>query len=75
MTRTQLLENVKELPRSERIDLALDIWETIDSQDTQWPLTEPQKEELDRRLAADKADPQPAQEWTAFREKILRGDY
>jgi putative addiction module component (TIGR02574 family) len=75
MTRTQLLENVKVLPRSEQIDLALDIWEAIDPQEAEWSLTHQQKEELDRRLVADETNPQPAEGWPALRKKILRGDF
>ncbi len=75
MTRTQLLENVKVLPRSEQIDLALEIWEAIDPQETEWSLTEQQKVELDHRLVADETNPQTAEEWTVLRDKIRRGDF
>ena len=73
MTRDQIIQSVRSLPRDEQIDLALELWEFIDPNDL--PATEAQRRELDRRIAADDADPQPAEPWQDLRAKLLRGEF
>ena len=75
MTKEQLLESAKSLPKEDRIDLAIELWGTIELEDGDLPLTEAQRQELDRRVAADKADPQPAEDWDQLRGKLLRGEF
>ena len=75
MTRSQLLENVRELPRSEQIELMLDMWEAISPTNAELPLTEEHKEQLDRRLAADQVNPVPAEDWPVLREKLFRNEF
>lgn len=50
-------EEIRKLPVEERLRLAEDIWESIRSDPEAVPLTETQRAELDRRLAAFRADP------------------
>lgn len=52
------LEEIRKLPVEERLRLAEDIWESIRDDPDSLPLTEAQRRELDRRLAAFRADPQ-----------------
>ena len=76
MNRQQLLENAKSLPRSERIDLVIELWEDIGTAGADdLPLTDAQKQELDRRIAGDKADPSPTEEWDVLKGKLLRGEF
>jgi putative addiction module component (TIGR02574 family) len=75
MTRQQFLEKAKALPREERIDLVMDLWDDIGTEDDDLTLTGPQKLELDRRAAADEADPTPAEDWDVLRAKLLRGEF
>jgi putative addiction module component (TIGR02574 family) len=48
---------------AERLDLIEDIWDSIADMPEQLPLTEAQKQELDRRLAAHQANPNEVIPW------------
>ena len=48
--------NLKDLPIAEKVRLVEDLWDSIASNQESLPLTPEQKEELDKRLAAYKAD-------------------
>ena len=58
---------------SERIQLVEDIWDSIaaDSVDD-FPLTEKQKRELNRRLEAHRADPTSAIPWEQVRARLFQ---
>ena len=75
MTKQEILNNVRQLPRQEQVDLAMSLWEIVEIQDDELPLTDAQRTELDRRLAEAKADPQPAEDIDALSERLLRGDF
>ncbi|MEA3468003.1 MAG: addiction module protein [Thermodesulfobacteriota bacterium] len=71
-----LMEDVKKMPISERIQLVEDIWDTIatvpsDSHGT-LKLTEKELVELDRRRDAHKADPTSGIPWEEVRSKLFR---
>jgi len=72
MTKEQLLETAASLPKQQRIDLVLDLWDTIDADDA--PVSEAQKMELERRIADDKEDDEPGEDWDVLKEKLLRGE-
>ena len=73
MTKDQLLESASLLPKQQRIDLVLDLWDTIDVDET--PLTEVQVKELERRITEDKADNEPGEDWEELKAKLLRGEF
>lgn len=50
------LEEIRKLPVDERLRLAEDIWDSIHADPDSLPLTEEQRAELDRRLAAYRGD-------------------
>lgn len=58
------------LTPAERIQLAIDLWDTVDPEEADWPLTDAQRAELQRRL--DEDDPEADEDWGAFRDEILR---
>ena len=62
-----------ELSVSERIQLVEDLWDSIAAVPEAVPLTEPQKEELDRRLDAYHKDPDAGSPWELVRERIRKG--
>lgn len=62
-----------ELSISERIQLVEDLWDSIVAVPEAVPLTEPQKEELDRRLDAYHKDPDAGSPWELVRERIRKG--
>jgi putative addiction module component (TIGR02574 family) len=74
VTKEQLLQTAKSLPKGDQIDLALQLWESINVEETDVPVTDAQKRELDRRTAEDAADAAPAEEWPAVRKKLLDGE-
>jgi putative addiction module component (TIGR02574 family) len=62
-----------ELSVSERIQLVEDIWDSIAAVPDAVPRTEPQKEELDRRLDAYHQDLDAGSPWKFVREKMQQG--
>ena len=75
MTKDQVLATAKALPKEDRLELAMELWEAIEPSSADLPLSDELRAELDRRLAEDEADPQPAEDWSALREKLLRGEF
>jgi len=71
MAKTQL--DFSRLTVAERIQLAEDLWDSVvDSQEV-LEMTDAQREELDRRLAAHLADPDASIPWKVLREELLGG--
>jgi putative addiction module component (TIGR02574 family) len=62
-----------ELSVSERIQLVEDVWDSIAAVPDAVPLTEPQKEELDRRLDSYHQNPDAGSPWELVRERIQKG--
>ena len=58
------LSDVLELSVSERIQLVEDIWDSIAEGPEPAPLTEAQRQELDRRLEAHRENPTSGATWT-----------
>ena len=58
------------LTPDERIQLAEDLWDSLGEQAGAVPLTEAQARELDRRLAAYRADGDPGEPWEAVMERL-----
>jgi len=54
---------IDKLSVAERIALVQEIWDSIATEVEQSPLTEAQRQEVDRRLAAHRANPQAAIPW------------
>ncbi len=73
MTRDQLLAGAKALPKDQRIELVMELWDAIS--DDEFPLTNAQREDLDRRIAEDDADASPGDEWEVFQAKLLRKEF
>ena len=73
-TKAQLLENAKALPTGDRIDLAMELWDTVGAAHIGTSISPSLREELRRRVAEDEADPQPAENWDELRSKLLRGE-
>lgn len=55
---------------AERIQLVEDLWDSIATEPEAMELTPAQKEELDRRMAAHKADPGTAIPWDEVRARL-----
>jgi putative addiction module component (TIGR02574 family) len=62
---------IDKLTVAERIALVPDIWDSIATEVEQSPLTEAQRQEVDRRLAAHRANPQAAIPWEQVEAEAL----
>lgn len=54
---------IDKLSRDERLELVQEIWDSIAVEDDTIPLSQAQRQELDRRLAAHRANPNAAIDW------------
>jgi putative addiction module component (TIGR02574 family) len=66
------LAEIVKLSVPERILLVEEIWDSIADEPDALQLTDEQKAELDRRLAAHRANPGAAQPWADVRERLRK---
>src|SRR5205085_9611310 len=71
MTPTMKSLGIDRLSVADRLTLLEEIWDSIAATAEDVPLTEAQKEELDRRLAAHQADPQARSPWEEVKARLL----
>jgi len=64
------MDDIRKLSVSERIQLVEDIWDTIAASQGRVPLTDRQRQELDRRLDEYSKDPSASRTWDAVREDL-----
>ncbi|MEX2281091.1 MAG: addiction module protein [Gemmatimonadota bacterium] len=69
MTKVQIDELLK-LSVAERIQLVEDLWDSIAADPENIPLSEPQLQELRRRLAEHRANPDSALPWEEVRRRL-----
>lgn len=62
---------IDRLSVDDRIALAQEIWDSIADEVARAPLTEAQRHEIDRRLAAHRANPQAAIPWEQVEAEAL----
>jgi len=60
------------LTPAERVELAHELWESAESSEDGWILTEAQRAELDRRLEEYERDPDAGVDWEDLREELLQ---
>ena len=65
-----LLKELLELTPAERIELAQDLWDSIEPQEMP-PLTDEQKQEFERRYAEHVRDPESASKWDDVKKRLL----
>lgn len=71
MTPTVQSLGIDQLPREQRIALALDIWDTIAAESGKPMLSEGQRQELERRIAEDDANPDNVVPWAQVKAQTL----
>ncbi len=64
------LEEIVRLPVEKRLQIAEAIWDSIRTTPDAVPLTEAQRQELDRRLDAYRADPGAGDDWETVLKRI-----
>lgn len=62
---------IQSLTISERIMLAEALWDSVVAEDVEIDITAPQREELDRRLAAFEIDQDIGSPWSVVKARIL----
>lgn len=63
--------DISELSVSERIQLAEDLWDSISTDsNADIPLSESQKQELDRRLELHRQNPQQGSTWEEVKQRL-----
>jgi putative addiction module component (TIGR02574 family) len=67
-----LLSDILAMKVSERVKLAQDIWESVAAVPDSVPLSQADRDELDRRLAAYQANPSAGSPWAEVRDRLLR---
>ena len=67
-----LRDELRKLPIAERLELVQELWDSIaaDCEREPYPLTEEQRQDLERRLAEADADPTGGAPWQEVRERI-----
>jgi putative addiction module component (TIGR02574 family) len=71
MATSPLPPEIRNLPLSDRLDLVEQIWDSIVEDERQFQLTDAQKAELDRRLAAHEASPGRGNSWETVKARLL----
>jgi putative addiction module component (TIGR02574 family) len=66
------LSDILQMSVAERIQLVEDIWDSIASSPRAVPVTDAQKEELDRRLQAYAENPDEGVSWDELKEKVRK---
>jgi len=61
---------ISQLSTAERIQLAEDLWDSILDQQNELPLTDAQKQELDRRLESDQQDATVGSTWEEVKQRL-----
>ena len=64
------IPGLDQLSTSERLQLVQDLWDSIAADPESVLVTEAQKEELDRRLAAYRQEKDPGATWSEVRERL-----
>ena len=65
------LEAILRLTVEERLEIVQELWDSIAGDPDAFVLTDEQREELERRLAAADADPSSGSPWEVVRERLL----
>ena len=68
---SNLTEEAKKLCIAERINLVEEIWDSIAEENGCFELSEAQKQELDRRLEAYRANPSRGRTWQEIKSEFL----
>jgi len=70
MTKTQIQQEVLQLPVEEQLELAEAIWERLETE-PHAALPDWQQRLLDERIAADDEDPEAGSPWPDVKQRIL----
>ena len=69
--RSDLLSEILDLSITERIQLIQDVWDSIAAEPEELPLTDEERQEMDRRLADVEANPGGGRPWAEVKTRLL----
>ncbi len=75
MSSTLKFLGIDKLSTAERILLVEELWDSIAADAEQMPLTEPQKQDLERRLQMYQKNSKAGSSWEEVKAGILPGDH
>ena len=67
------VDQLLDMPSAERVELAQALWDSVAQRPENVPLTEDQRQELDRRLEAYEQDPASGTSWDSIKSSF-RGE-
>lgn len=65
------LDDILDLPLAERVEIAQEIWDSVARYPDALPLTDAQKEELERRWRAFEQHPEEGEPWQDVKKSLL----
>ena len=69
------LDELLRLPIADRLTAIEELWQSLDTEAELFPLTDEERDELDRRIAADEADRDDRGiGWPELRRRLEQGD-
>ena len=68
---SQIINDARELPLADQIELIDALWESISQKGYEPPLTPSQAAELDRRLEAHRRNPEDVLSWESIKQEVL----
>lgn len=71
MIMNTLMEEIKNLPVIERIQVVEEIWDSIAGESAEISLSEAEKEELNRRIESFRKNPDGGRSWETLKKEIL----
>ncbi len=71
MAQSSLPPEIRSLPVPERVYLVEQIWDSIVEDEQAFELTDAQKAEFDRRMAAHEASPNRGKPWEDVKKRLL----
>ncbi len=71
MTLSPIPPEIRQMPVPQRIQLVEQIWNSIAEDESAFELTDAQKTELDRRLAAHRTAPDRGEPWENVKARLL----
>lgn len=72
MSADTLIQEARKLSAAERIRIAEELWDSVSEEQAEFPLTNEQRDELDRRLADYENNPDAGSSWEDVRARIER---
>jgi len=70
MTQSEIAAEIKQLTVAERLLLVQEIWDSIVADQESLPITEAQRDELDKRLEAYGAAPEEGSTWEEVKQRL-----